>query len=76
MKRLQLSRALSPTEATNSALVTRTKRLMRGSLLTAALKHGPARARDIRLTEYDETLATEDGEPLHMHIISMRIDVP
>lgn len=76
MKRLQLSRALSDTEASNAALVTRTKRLMRGSLLTAALKHGPARARDIKLTEYVETLASEDGKPLQMFIITMRIDIP
>ena len=75
MKRLQLSRSLSQMEAGNSALVTRTKRLMRGSLLTAALKQGPARARDITVTEYDETLSS-DGVPIPMHIITMRIDIP
>ena len=71
MKRLQLTKSLSLMEASNSALVTRTKRTMRNALLVAAHKHGPARARDIAAFEYDETIAGTS-----FHIITMRIDIP
>jgi hypothetical protein len=71
MKRLQLSKSLSETEASNSTIVTRTKRTMRNALLVAAHKHGPARARDIQAFEYDEKVAENT-----FHVITMRIDVP